>query len=664
MRGGLALLCAVASAAEHFSCPSLPPAGVRKSDQHYVNRPQTDCAFTFIGGKQSAHEGTVVDVTSPIFDVDTGERVVIGRLPAMADADALKAVHAAAAAWDKGQGEWPQMPLSKRIDAIERLVEELKQRRSEIVNQLVWEIAKTSGDAAKEFDRTMEFIAAVITELKTDPSLGTPFNEWSTVSGGAPHRTHIAVAPGVPSRSMPHAHGYVHACPCPCAYVNPFPCTCTCACKYHHVMCMHMLCCCVHAMYMTCTFARTFGCVVGAPWSPLPTALPSVMIRSQLTRLCVLAGAVGVRVRRGPIGVMLGLAPFNYPLNEMYAMLIPALLMGNTAVLKLPAIGGLVHCLTARAFSKVLPPGVINFVSGSGRATMGPIMATGLVDALGFIGGTKGADALIKQHPAPHRLKVFAQLEGKNIGIVLPDADVDKAVSQCVLGGLSYNGQRCTAIKLIMVHENIADTFVEKLAAKVSSLKAGLPWEDGVEITPLPESSKPKYLEELISEAVSKGASLVNEAGGGGELAGALFKPAVLDRVTTEMRIFHEEQFGPVVPVARFNDINEVYEAIKSSWNGQQAAIFTSSAASAGPVVDVLSTVVGRININAQCGRSPDSVPFSGRRSSAMGTMSVIDALRAFSVETVVAYPSKDDSSAEVASGLDSATSFFAPLGA
>ena len=90
------------------------------------------------------------------------------------------------------------MPLSKRIDAIERLVEELKQRRSEIVNQLVWEIAKTSGDAAKEFDRTMEFIAAVITELKTDPSLGTPFNEWSTVSGGAPHRTHIAVAPGVP----------------------------------------------------------------------------------------------------------------------------------------------------------------------------------------------------------------------------------------------------------------------------------------------------------------------------------------------------------------------------------------------------------------------------------------------------------------------------------
>ena len=124
---------------------------------------------------------------------------------------------------------------------------------------------------------------------------------------------------------------------------------------------------------------------------------------------------------------------------------------------------GLVHVLTAEAFASVLPPGVINFVSGtsthdpncmahqpnckltsthdpncnhaltgSGRATMGPIMESGLVDVLGFIGGTRGADALIKAHPTPHSLKVFAQLEGKNLGIVLPDADLDVAVKQCV----------------------------------------------------------------------------------------------------------------------------------------------------------------------------------------------------------------------------------------
>jgi len=222
--------------------------------------------------------------------------------------------------------------LGARIEAIERLVKALRARRSEMVSVLMWEIAKTAGDAAKEFDRTMDFIAQAIAELKKDPSVGQGFSEWSVISG------------------------------------------------------------------------------------------------------------VGVRVRRGPIGVMLALAPFNYPLNEMYAMLIPSLLMGNVAVLKLPAIGGLVHVLTAQAFAQELPPGVINFVSGSGRATMGPIMASGLVDVLGFIGGTKGADALIKAHPTPHRLKVFAQLEGKNLGIVLPDADLDVAAQQCVLGSLGTTG--------------------------------------------------------------------------------------------------------------------------------------------------------------------------------------------------------------------------------
>lgn len=367
-------------------------------------------------------------------------------------------------------------------------------------------------------------------------------------------------------------------------------------------------------------------------------------------------------MRRGPLGVMLGLAPFNYPLNEMYAMLIPALLMGNTAVLKLPSIGGLVHCLTASAFAKALPPGVINFVAGSGRATMAPIMQSGLVDALGFIGGAKGADALIKGHPQPHRLKVFSQLEGKNVAVVLADADLAAAAAAVATGGLAYNGQRCTAIKLVMVHDSVADLFVHHLLAEVAKKRPGLPWEEGVSVTPLPEPTKPKYLEELIADALAKGATLANKAAGGGALRGALFTPAVVDGVKPHMRLFSEEQFGPVVPVARYSEIAEVHKALRDSWNGQQAALFTASAEAAAPLVDALSTIVGRININAQCGRSPDAVPFSGRRSSAMGTMSVTEALRAFSVETVVAYPAKDTASAAVAAGLDSRAAFFAPL--
>ena len=183
-------------------------------------------------------------------------------------------------------------------------------------------------------------------------------------------------------------------------------------------------------------------------------------------------------------------------------------------------------------------------------------------------------------------------------------------------------------------------------------------------ITPLPEPSKPAYLEELIADAVAKGAAVVNADAGGGSVHGSLFIPAVVYPVTPEMRLYREEQFGPVIPVARFADAAEVVSAAKASWNGQQAAIFSSdpTGAAAAPLVDALSTIVGRININAQCQRSPDAFPFSGRRSSAMGTMSVSSALKEFSVETVVAYLAANADSAATVQGIETKSSFLAPF--
>jgi len=544
---------AEAAPAPAFKCPTLPPASVACDDEAFKTKPDVQCVSTFIGGERHEWTGEFVEVTSPIVDASTGQRSVIGRIPAFDEATAVRAVEAAAKAWDRGQGVWPQMSLAQRIGQMRRFVELLAPSREAIVQALMWEICKNSADAAQEFDRTMKFVAAVIEALEACDAK-EPFGSWTTVSG------------------------------------------------------------------------------------------------------------VRGRVRRGPVGVTMMLAPFNYPLNEMYAMMIPALLMGNVIVLKLPAVGGLAHILTIDALKEAFPPGVINFVTGAGRKTMGPIMATGLVDCLGFIGGAKATDALIKQHPQPHRLKVFSQLEGKNIAMVLADADLEVAVKQILLGSLTYNGQRCTACKLIMAHESVADALVEKLKVGVEALRAGLPWEAGVSITPLPEPSKPSYLEGLIDDAVAKGAVVVNSEAGGGSLAGALFTPAVLYPVDPSMRVFTEEQFGPVVPVARFADIAEVDAAVRASWNGQQAAIFTKDSRAAAPLVDMLSTVVGRINLNSQCSRGPDVFPFSGRRSSAMGTMSVTEALRAFSVETIIAFPENDANKA-IAEGLSAAgANFLAPL--
>lgn len=206
------------------------------------------------------------------------------------------------------------------------------------------------------------------------------------------------------------------------------------------------------------------------------------------------------RVRRAAIGIMLCMGPFNYPFNETYATLIPALLAGNIVIMKIPNTGGLAHILTMEAYAQHLPAGTLNFFSGSGRETVGPLMSSGDIDVLAFIGGSSAADAIIKAHPHPHKLKVFLQLEGKNLGIVFPDANLDTAVEQVTIGSTTYNGQRCTAIKLVMVHSSLAEQFVEKFKGSVGKLKWGLPWEAGVLITPLPEHKKPQYLEGLIAD--------------------------------------------------------------------------------------------------------------------------------------------------------------------
>ncbi len=136
-------------------------------------------------------------------------------------------------------------------------------------------------------------------------------------------------------------------------------------------------------------------------------------------------------------------------------------------------------------------------------------METGKVHVLAFIGTSKVADILKKQHPMPHRLRGCLGLEAKNPAIILPDADIETAVSECLLGSLSFNGQRCPAIKAIFVHESIAETFTNQFVETIENLKIGMPWEQGVKVTPLPEDHKIEYLQSLIEDAQAKGLQLL-----------------------------------------------------------------------------------------------------------------------------------------------------------
>lgn len=352
------------------------------------------------------------------------------------------------------------------------------------------------------------------------------------------------------------------------------------------------------------------------------------------SRFVIQQGIIG-QVRRAPLGVTLCMGPYNFPLYETFSTLIPALVMGNTILLKPPRFGVLLFQPLLEAFRASFPPGVVNTLYGDGEVIIPPLLASGDVDVLAFIGTSRVADRLRAFHPRPHRLRCVLGLDAKNPAVILPDADLDLAAAECLSGSLTFNGQRCTALKIIFVPRSIAEAFLTKLANGVSSLQCGMPWGEDVTITPLPEPEKPAYLTDLVRDAVDRGAHVINP--GGAAVIGSFFYPALLYPVQPSMRVYNEEQFGPVVPVVPYDHIQEVIDYVVSSDYGQQASIFGRSPDMVAQVMDALVNQVCRININSQCQRSPDTFPFNGRKNSAEGTQSVADALRVFSIRTVVA---------------------------
>jgi glyceraldehyde-3-phosphate dehydrogenase (NADP+) len=350
------------------------------------------------------------------------------------------------------------------------------------------------------------------------------------------------------------------------------------------------------------------------------------------------------RERREPLGKILCVAPFNYPVNELLTTVVPVLVMGNVIVAKTPRFGMLANLVVAEAFAQCFPPGVVNILPGDGRTVIPPIMqaaradtaggaAQGRIDMLAFIGSEGAANAIMGHHPSPVSLHKVLGLGSKNAAILLPGADIDRAVATIVKGSLGFNGQRCTAEKLIFVPRAEADRFVDRFTAAVESLHVGMPWEDDVAITPLPEPGKTGWMREYIDDATSKGARITNA--GGGDAYESLMRPAVLYPVTSDMRIHHEEQFGPIVPIATYDDVGEALRWQQQSPYGQQVGIWGPSE-SVGDLVRAMRPQTSRININDKCQRGPDSFGFTATDKSGFGILSLRDALYTFSRPVLV----------------------------
>ncbi len=320
-------------------------------------------------------------------------------------------------------------------------------------------------------------------------------------------------------------------------------------------------------------------------------------------------------VTRVPVGTVLAISPFNYPVNLAISTIGPALMGGNTVLLK-PATQGAVSALMmVKAMQDAgLPAGVLNTATGLGSVIGDYIVTHKDIQFINFTGSTEVGQhisALTSMTP------VIMELGGKDAAIVLEDADLDFAADNIVDGAYSYSGQRCTAVKRILALDTIADELVEKLKARVERLKTGDPREPGVTVTPLVSTKSADFVESLMRGAIQQGARLVT----GGQRTGNLIQPTLLDRVTTEMDVAWVEPFGPVLPIIRVASAGEAVEIANRSEYGLQSSVFTNNLNKAYSIAAQLE--VGTVQINNKPERGPDNFPFLGVKSSGMGTQGV-----------------------------------------
>lgn len=320
-------------------------------------------------------------------------------------------------------------------------------------------------------------------------------------------------------------------------------------------------------------------------------------------------------VQRVPLGVVLAISPFNYPINLAASKIAPGLMAGNSIILKPASQGSLCGLYLARVFEEAgVPAGVLNTVTGKGSVIGDYITTHKDVNFINFTGSTEVGTHISK---ITSMVPLLMELGGKDAAIVLADADLELAASNIVAGAFSYSGQRCTAVKRILVVDQVADQLIEKILKHMSKLTSGNPLEKDVVIVPLISTKAADFVSELMADAEAKGAKLLT----GGTRNGKLIEATLYDNVTTDMRIAWEEPFGPVLPVIRVKDKDEAIRIANDSEYGLQSAVFTENINEAFYVANRLE--VGTVQVNNKTERGPDHFPFLGVKASGIGTQGI-----------------------------------------
>ncbi|MED3550659.1 NADP-dependent glyceraldehyde-3-phosphate dehydrogenase [Cytobacillus praedii] len=338
-------------------------------------------------------------------------------------------------------------------------------------------------------------------------------------------------------------------------------------------------------------------------------------------------------VSRVPLGVILAISPFNYPINLAASKVAPALMAGNAVIFKPATNGAISGTKMIEALDQAgLPKGLISLVTGRGSVIGDYLVEHKGINMISFTGGTKTGMNLAQKAA---KIPLVLELGGKDPAIVREDADLLEAAKHIISGAFSYSGQRCTAIKRVLVHESVADTLVSLLKAEVEKLSVGSPEKDSV-IVPLIDDVSADYVQGLVNDAVEKGATVIV----GNKREHNLIYPTLIDHVTREMTVAWEEPFGPILPIIRVSSDQEAIDIANESEFGLQASVFTSDINKALTIANLIDT--GTIQINSRTERGPDHFPFIGVKGSGMGVQGIHKSLESMTREKVTVLNIKD----------------------
>ncbi len=321
---------------------------------------------------------------------------------------------------------------------------------------------------------------------------------------------------------------------------------------------------------------------------------------------------------RDPIGVVVAIGPFNFPLNLLSHKVAPALAAGNPVVAKPTSAAPFTATRLAEHFDAVgLPAGVLNVVVGPGRSVGNALVEHPRTRLVTFTGSTEVGKG-IAERAGRNAKRVILEMGGMDPFVVLADAPLEVVVPAAARGIFSYSGQVCTASKRLLVEESIADRFARALADRARSLRVGPALEESTEVGPLIDAGAVDRMEELVADARARHAEVL--AGGArpaGPSGGSFYAPTVLDHVPEDARVARDEPFGPIAPILRFRALEDAVRIANATPYGLQAAVYTRDLARGFALAKRIRA--GGVHLNDPTNLRWDALPFGGVKESGLG---------------------------------------------